>query len=91
MKQIQTIEDVYSALDEMAGELQAAGQSRLAAILHHRLHQVAWTTRSELLEELHKLLTNALDSNQEELPLLLRQQIERILLVIGNFLNTAKE
>ena len=83
MIQVQTVEDVYPALDELLVELKAASQSRLAAILHHRMHQVAWTVRSELFEELQNVLTKALESDEARLPELLKEQIERVLLVIG--------
>ncbi|MCU0785312.1 MAG: hypothetical protein MUF81_14915, partial [Verrucomicrobia bacterium] len=61
---------------------------RLAAILYHRLHQVAWTARSELFEELKDVLTDALKSDEAKLPEALKQQMEQVLFVIGNFLNT---
>jgi hypothetical protein len=89
MKQVETIEDVYPALDELIVELKAAGCARLAAILDHRMHQVGWTARSELFEELNNILTKALGSQEPTLPEAL-QQIERVLLVIQSFLNATK-
>ena len=62
MKQIQTIEDVYPAIEELIAELKLGSRSHLADILHHRMHLVAWTTASELLEELHCVLGEALQS-----------------------------
>ena len=91
MKQVQTIEDIYPALDELAVELKTAGELRLAAILHHRMHQVAWTARSELFEELRTVLTNALKPDGVKLPQSLKEQLERVLRVIRNFLGPAEE
>ena len=75
-----------AAVDELAVELKAAGESRLAAILHHRMHQVAWPARSEPFEELQSVLTKALKSDEVKLPQLLKEQVERVLFVVGNFL-----
>ena len=86
MKQIKTAEDIYSAVDELVVQLKAAGQSRVAAILDHRMHKVAWTSRSELFEELQKILTKILETDSQNVPSLLREQIDRVLFTIGNFL-----
>jgi len=42
----------YDCFDELIKQLRAEGHTRTADILHHRLYRVAWTTSSELLEEL---------------------------------------
>jgi hypothetical protein len=86
MIQVQTVEDVYPALDEVVAKLNAAGQSRLATILHHRMHQVAWTARSELFEELRDVLTDALKSDAGKLAVELKQQMKRVLVVIRDYL-----
>jgi hypothetical protein len=86
MIQVQTIKDVYPALDELVAELNEAGQSRLATTLHHRMHEVAWTARSELFEELRDVLTGALKSDAGKLPAELKQQMERVLVVIRDYL-----
>ena len=91
MIQVKTIEDVYPALDELVVEFKTAGYPRLATILHHRMHQVAWTARSELFEELQNVLTKALESDGATLPELLKEQINRVLLAIRNFLKSAAE
>lgn len=86
MIKVQTAEDVYPALDELVAELNATGHSRLATILHHRMHQVAWTARSELFEELREVLTDALKSDEAKFPVDLKQQLERVLSVVLDFL-----
>ena len=87
MKQIKTAEDVYSAVDKLVVQLKASGQSRVAVILDHRMHKVAWTSRSELFQELQNILTEILETDGQNVPSLLRGQIDRVLLTIGNFLN----
>lgn len=89
MIQVQTVENVYPALDELIVELNSIGQSRLATTLHHRIHQVAWTARSELFEDLQNILTEFLESGTI-LPESLKEQIKRVLLVIDNFLKAAR-
>jgi hypothetical protein len=86
MIQVQAINDVYPALDELVAELNEAGQSRLATILHHRMHEVAWTARSELFEELRDVLTDALKSDAGKLPVELKPQMKRVLVVIRDYL-----
>jgi hypothetical protein len=86
LKQVQTVQDVYSALDEVISELNAVGHSRLATILYHRMHQVAWTSRSELFEELRDVLADALKSDAGEFAVELKQQMERVLVVIRDYL-----
>lgn len=86
MIRIQTAEDVYPTLDELVAELDKTGQSRLAIILHHRMHQVAWTARYELFEELRDVLTDAVRSEGTKMPGELKQQMERVLVIIHDVL-----
>lgn len=86
MIQVHTAEDVYPALDELVAELNTIGPSRLATILHHRMHQVAWTARSELFEELRDVLTDAMNAEETKVPGELKQQMERVLVIIRDFL-----
>ena len=88
MKQIQTIEDVYPALDELIAELKAADQSRLATVLHHRLHEVAWTSGLELFEELRTVLTRAVQSDDPKLPEQLKGNAEQIMHALDGHLNS---
>lgn len=81
--QIRSLEDIYPALDELISELALAGDSRLAAILHHRLHVVAWTTSSELYEEIQRIFAEPLRRDDPSLPQRLKEQIKTILSVIG--------
>jgi delta 1-pyrroline-5-carboxylate dehydrogenase len=52
-------EDLYMAVDALIRLLRQDGAVGLATVLDHRLHKVAWTTSSELIEELQAVLANA--------------------------------
>ena len=82
MKKIQSIIDVYPAIDELIIELKTVSQFKLADTLYHRLHQVAWTSGSELFEELQNVLEGALQSYEVDLSESIRSQIQQILCVI---------
>ena len=56
MKRTDSIQGLYQSLDQLTGELETIGENESAATLRHRLHAVAWTSSSELLEELLALL-----------------------------------
>lgn len=86
MKQIQTVEDVYPAIEDLIAELKPTNHSKLATILHHRMHQVAWTSRSELFEELQNVLTQALQSEIASFPEAARNQAQQILRAIEGYL-----
>ncbi len=91
MREVRAFEDVYPAMDELVAELKAAGELRLAAILHHRMRQVAWTARSELFEELQNILTETLESDETTLPQLLRERMDRVLAIIISFLKAVEK
>lgn len=82
MKPIQTVEDVYLAIDQLIAELNLGNHAKLAGILHHRMHEVSWTTGPELFHEMHSVLTKALQS-EYELPEPIRNQMQQIVNVIG--------
>ena len=81
-----TAEDVYPAVNELISELQSVGQSRLAAILDHRIHRVVWTSRSELFTELRDILRKAVANEDGGLPALMARQMQKVLLAIEEFL-----
>ncbi|MBN1672176.1 MAG: hypothetical protein JXR37_14140 [Kiritimatiellae bacterium] len=89
MRQIQTIEDVYPAIDELVAELKVGSHSKLASVLHHRMHQVAWTARSELFEELQSVLTEALQSERAILPESVTNQMQQTVNVIRRYLENS--
>lgn len=71
--------DVYSCVDQLIRELSARGDSHLAEVLHHRLHEVAWTTDQELFLELQKILSDVGGYEKENLTRPLTLKIEQIL------------
>lgn len=82
MIQIKTASDIYPAVEELIKQLNQHPKSNLSAILNHRMHKVAWTTGSELLEELYTVLkeshSNSLfDSN-------IQNQIKTLMDIIKN-------
>jgi bifunctional pyridoxal-dependent enzyme with beta-cystathionase and maltose regulon repressor activities len=85
MRQLQTIEDVYPAVEELIVELNRTTHSHLASILDHRMHQVAWSTGSELLEELQAVLREALDLQKEGMPESLVIQVQRVIQIIDEY------
>lgn len=91
MKQIQTIDDVYPAIEELISELKLASHSKLAGILYHRMHQVAWTVRSELFEELQNVLMEALKSEGVNLPEPIRDQMQQTVRVIDSYLKNSEQ
>lgn len=54
--EVRAPEDLYPMVEDLIVMLRRDGASRFAAILDHRMHKVAWTSASELLEELRAVL-----------------------------------
>ena len=54
---------VFDDIDVLVEQLKVDGNEKLANILDHRLHRVAWTSGSELREELKNVLSEADCSN----------------------------
>lgn len=91
MIQIQTVNDVYPAIEELISELKLASHSKLAGILHHRMHEVAWTARSELFEELQNVLMEALKSEGTNLPEPISDQMQQTVRVIDSYLKNSEQ
>jgi hypothetical protein len=70
--------EIYDAVDQLIGSLRSAGQSKLANILYHRLHVAAWTTSSELLEELQVVLNDALNERDVISIAAMHDQVEQL-------------
>ena len=83
---IETAADVYPAVEEIIKRLASHPVSRLAAILDHRMHKVAWTTRDELFEELYKIFTTLSTSEASLFDVELRSQISQLICFIKNHL-----
>ena len=91
MINVTTVEDIYPAMDELVTRLKASGQVQMANILHHRMHKVAWTARSELFEELKNVLGHAIESNEERMHEPERGQIKQIIFIISEHLNSERQ
>ena len=70
-----TRDPLYASIEELISALKYAGAEQLASILHHRMYTVAWTSRSELLDELHDVLTEGRDGLSGEL----KGRVQRVL------------
>jgi hypothetical protein len=60
MRQLKTGEQIYAAIDQLATELAGSPNVRLGEVLRHRVHGVAWSSRSELFGELQHVIVDAL-------------------------------
>ena len=60
--EVRSPEDLYLLVEDLIIRLERDGETRLSAILDHRMHKVAWTSASELREELKRVLRNEMAS-----------------------------
>ena len=79
MEEIRTVQDIYTSVDALVAELNSLKLSGLANTLSFRVHKVAWTSRSELLEELQAVMSEALRVDGGSLPPSIKREIEEIL------------
>jgi vacuolar-type H+-ATPase subunit E/Vma4 len=79
MTNINKIEDIYSAIDELTKILAAENEQRISNILQHRMYQVSWTSGSELLEELERILKEYLQEKRSNLDKLIVDRIQDVL------------
>ena len=79
MTTINNLNYLYSEIDQLIQQLRSAGHVRLADILFHRLHKVAWTSGSELQDELTRILEKALQGSHGNLEADLQREIGSIL------------
>jgi hypothetical protein len=79
----------YEPFENLAASLRQDSLTKQAEILHHRLHVVAWTTRSELVQELAERLKIILKQERNELSEVsrghLRDAVTMIKTVLPNF------
>lgn len=71
--------DLYKKLNQLIKELRASGKIRLADILDHRTNKVAWTTSSELFDEIRNILEKEQKTNAAEFSENLKDQINDLL------------
>ena len=87
MKEIKTVQDIYTSVDKLVADLNSLKLSGLANTLSSRVHEVAWTTGSELLGELQAVMSKALRTDGDSLPPSIKQEIEDILRAIEHILS----
>jgi hypothetical protein len=84
MIRIRKIDDIYPAIGELIAILNKNDKQRqLAAILQHRIYKVSWTSRSELFEELNKVLKGFIEKDKHSLEEPFLNQVNEILKIIG--------
>lgn len=71
--------DIYEKLNQLITGLRILGKTRLADILDHRINKVAWTTSSELFDEIRIILSKELETNENELSEIEKDQIKKLL------------
>ena len=71
--------DIYKELNQLIRELRIAEKTHLAEILDHRINKIAWTTSSEMFEEIRGILSKQLQTNEAELSESLKDQINDLL------------
>ena len=84
--EVRSTADLYPVVEDLILRLKRDGATRLAAILDHRMHKVAWTSASELLEELRAVLANAVQ-NKEPLTPESEAQVAQVITDICSLLN----
>jgi len=74
----------YVYLDEVCVRLQESGLKAEARRIQHRLHEVAWTTSTELFHELETLLADLVcPANATKLPPELREEVIECLRLVA--------
>jgi hypothetical protein len=86
MKKIKTVQEIYATVDTLVAELKSLKFVSLADALSIRVHDVTWTTGSELLKELQTVMTESLRVDGERLPPSTRQEVKDILRGIDDIL-----
>lgn len=86
MLDVNTPDDVYPAVDELVSALNSLGKTELGAMLEHRVHKVAWTTRTELFEELRRVLGGV---SPASLPPQLDRQVRALVDVLDEHLKAS--
>ncbi len=84
MINVQTIKDIYPAIEELIDHYARDEDLNISNILRHRMYEVSWTSQGELFEELHNVLTGFLEKKGDVLDSKIVHQINSILTLIKN-------
>lgn len=78
-------QELYSAIDDLCERLRGLGMVDEADRLYFRLHKVAWTSSSELFEEIALQLRGIIEGpNETQLDRETRHEIEMRLALLGS-------
>ena len=92
MGPFRTPDEFYAAMDALIAELEGIGRTRLSRRLDVMMHEVAWTTGSEMMDELGKELSRATgEPEHAQLPVEIRNRIDQILKAADGPLGSDKE
>ena len=75
-------DDLYKKINQLVKDLHISGKTRLAEILDHRINKVAWTTSSELFDEIRNILNKELKTDENKLSAITKDQISNLLKAI---------
>ena len=79
MIDINKIEDIYPAIDELIKVLAQKNEEQISDLLRHRMYKVSWTSRCELFEELQHVLEDYLQKGISNNDKQIADQIEEVL------------
>ena len=79
MEKINKIKNIYAEIDDLIAILNEEGERCISDIIRHRMYKISWTSRSELFEELQKVLKNYIKKKGSNLDTLVVNRIEVIL------------
>lgn len=79
MMAVHTTDDIYPALREIIEVLRLSGLDKYAAVLAHRMTKVAWTSQTELFEELVRVLSDIEASQDAAMSATLSKQVRLLL------------
>ena len=88
MRKYNSNQDFYNHIDEFVDQLVHPNCIGFAKKIHHRLHDVAWTTSSELFGELKKIFEELLDT-QPTISEEMRNDLEYFISTINKALEQA--
>lgn len=62
-----SVEEIYEKVRQIESSLRQEGLTKHADVLNHRMTKVAWTSSSELLEELKRVFEGSLSEKEQSL------------------------
>ncbi len=77
------IEKIYNEIEALILLLREKGEQSLANVIDHRMYKVSWTTSSELLECIGKLLKEELEVRGAEMDELVAKKVRDVLSMIA--------